>query len=163
MLRLNIPESDMQMLQHERYNHPHPRVMVKMDVVYFKGLGLSNDLICRITGVCDNVVREYCKQYLQGGIARLKEVNFHKPSSALKEHSGTIEQYFTENPPSSISEAVAKIEELTGIKRGETQTRKFLKTLKFRYKKTCSVPAKVLKKEKKTNRECFWKKSLNPD
>ena len=100
---------------------------------------------------------------MEGGIDRLKEVNFYRPNSELKDCSGTIEKYFTENPPSSISQASAKIEELTGIKRGETQIRKFLKSLKFRYIKTGSVPAKVLTEEKKTNRENFWKKNSHHD
>jgi transposase len=163
MIKINISEEEKQLLRHERYNHPHPRVMLKMDVVYLKSLGLKNDLVSEITGVCGNTMREYLKQYLAGGIDRLKEVNFYKPNSELKEYSGTIEKYFTENPPSSISQASAKIEELTGIKRGETQTRKFLKSLNFRFIKAGSVPAKVLTEKKKTNRENFWQKNLTPD
>lgn len=163
MIKINVSEEEKQLLRQERYNHPHPRVMLKMDVVYLKSLGLKNDLVSEITGVCGNTIRDYLKQYMEGGIDRLKEVKFYKPNSELKEYSGTIEQYFTENPPSSISQASAKIEELTGIKRGETQTRKFLKSLKFRYIKTGSVPAKVLTEEKKTNKENFWKKNLTPD
>jgi len=160
MIKIKVTEEDRQLLRYERYNHPHPRVMLKMDVVYLKDLGLKNDLVRKITGVCGNTMREYLKQYMEGGIDRLKEVNFNKPNSELKDYSDTIEKYFTENPPSSISQASAKIEELTGIKRGETQTRKFLKSLKFRYIKTGSVPAKVLTEEKKTNKENFWKKNL---
>jgi len=162
MIKINVTESDKQLLSQERYNHPHPRVMLKMDVVYFKSLGLENDLICKITGVCGNTLREYLKQYNEGGVERLKEVNFYRPNSELNMYSVTIEKYFTDNPPSSISEASAKIEELTGVKRGETQTRKYLKSLNFRYMKTGSVPAKVLTDEKKTNREIFWKKNLLP-
>ena len=163
MIKIKVTEDDKRLLRQERYTHPHPRVMLKMDVVYLKSLGLKNDLISEITGVCGNTLREYLKQYKEGGIDRLKEVNFYRPNSELKEYSGTIEKYFTANPPSSISQASTKIEELTGIKRGETQTRKFLKRLKFRYTKTGSVPAKVLTEEKKTNRENFWKKNLTPD
>jgi transposase len=163
MLKITIPESDIQLLKQERYNHPHPRVMLKMDVVYLKSMGLDNGLICKITGVCGNTMREYLKQYDQGGIEALKTINFYKPSSELKEYLGTIENYFTENPPTSISQASAKIEEITGIKRGETQTRKFLKSLKFKYMKTGSVPAKVLTEAKKTSKENFWRKSLSPD
>jgi len=163
MLKINIPASDLHLLRKERYSHPHPRVMLKMDVVLLKGLGYSNDNIRRITNVCSNTMREYWKQYETGGIEGLKEVNFYKPGSKLKEHSGTIENYFKENPPSSIPQAVAKIEELTGIKRGETQVRKFLKSLGFKHIKACSVPAKALTEEKKTNRGTFWKKSSNPD
>jgi len=163
MIKINVTEDDRQLLRQERYTHPHPRVMLKLDVVYLKSLGLKNDLVSEITGVCGNTMREYLKQYLEGGIDRLKEVNFYRPNSELKDCSGTIEKYFTENPPSSISQASAKIEELTGIKRGETQIRKFLKSLKFRYIKTGSVPAKVLTEEKKTNRENFWKKNSTLD
>ena len=162
MIKINVTESDKQLLSQERYNHPHPRVMLKMDVVYFKSLGLENDLICKITGVCGNTLREYLKQYNEGGVERLKEVNFYRPNSELNMYSVTIEKYFTDHPPSSISEASAKIEELTGVKRGETQTRKYLKSLNFRYMKTGSVPAKVLTEEKKTNREIFWKKNSLP-
>lgn len=163
MLKIKISTTDIELLRQERYTYPHPRVMLKMDVVYLKGLGLDNNLVCAITGVCDNTLREYLKQYSQGGIERLKLVNFYKPSSALKECSGSIERYFMENPPTSISQASAKIEELTGIKRGETQTRKFLKSLNFRYMKTGSVPAKVLTELKKTNKENFWRNPLSLD
>ena len=109
MIKINVTEEDKQLMRQERYTHPHPRVMLKMDVVYLKSIGLKNDLISEITGVCGNTLREYMKQYLEGGIDRLKEVNFHKPNSALKDYFGTIEKYFTENPPSSISQASAKI------------------------------------------------------
>ena len=137
--------------------------MAKMWVLHLKNLGYSNEDICKITGICGNTMREYWKQYEEGGIDRLKEVRFNKPKSELTEFSGTIEQYFIENPPSSILEAAAKIEELTGIKRGETQTRKFLKNLGFKHIKTCSIPAKALTEEKKTSKENFWKKTSNLD
>ena len=163
MLKIYILETDIPLLKHERYNHPHPRVMRKMDVLYLKSLGFSNDDICRIVGICGNTMREYFKQYNEGGIERLKKVNFYRPDSELCEYSGAIEKYLTENPPTSILQASAMIEMITGIKRGETQVRKLLKSLKFKYIKACSVPAKALTEEKKTNIVSFWKKSLNPD
>ena len=163
MIKINFTEEDRQLLYNERYKQPHPRVMLKMDVVYLKSLGLKNDLVTTITRVCGNTMRDYLKQYSEGGIERLKAVNFYKPYSELVEFSGSIESYFTEHPPASISEASEKIEKLTGIKRGETQTRKFMKSLKFRFIKTGSVPAKALTEEKKTNNVNFWKKSSNPD
>jgi transposase len=134
-----------------------------MEVVYLTSLNLGNALVNKIADVCDNTRLAYLKEYNSGGIERLKEVNFYQPSSELKEYSGTIESYFRENPPTSILQAAAKIEELTGIKRGETQVRKFLKSLKFKYAKVGSVPAKALTEEKKTNKENFWKKTWNPD
>jgi transposase len=143
MLKITIPESDIELFKKERFSHPHPRVQQKMDVLYMKGLGIPDALICKIADICGNTMREYFKQYNAGGIHCLREVNFYKPGSELNKYCGTIENYFTENPPTSISEAVAKIAELTGIKRGETQTRKFLKSLGFRHIKSCSIPAKA--------------------
>jgi hypothetical protein len=58
-------------------------------------------------------------------LARINEVSFYHPSSDLQQFSGDIEKYFEDNPLQSISKAAAKIEKLTGIKRGETQVRKF--------------------------------------
>jgi transposase len=61
-----------------------------MEVVYLKGLGYSNKDVCTIANVCDNTVREYLRQYGEGGIERLKEVNFNKPISDLQHYSGSI-------------------------------------------------------------------------
>ncbi|KOR28794.1 transposase, partial [Achromatium sp. WMS1] len=60
-----------------------------------------------------------------------KEIKFHQPQSDLTKHTQTIEAYFRENPPATIKEAMAKIEELTGIKRSETQVRNYLKSIGF--------------------------------
>lgn len=46
--------------------------------------------------------------------------------SESTQHIHTSEAYFTEHPPASAKEAMGKIEELTGLKRSETQIRKFL-------------------------------------
>jgi len=163
MIKLEFSKSDIERLERGRYTHPHPRVMRKMEALYLKSHGLSNPQICEIVKICDNTLREYFNQYLEGGIERLQEIKFYRPGSDLKEFSGTIEQYFSENPPTSISQASAIIEKLTGIKRGETQTRKFLKSLNFRFLKVGSVPNKALDELKKTNSVNFWKKNLNPD
>jgi len=160
MIKVEISESDRSLLKELRYTSHHPRVMCKMDALYMKSLDIDNKLICKILDICPNSLLEYIRQYKRGGIEELSKIKFNKPCSELKVYSGSIEEYFTLHPPASIAEASAKIEKLTGIKRGETQVRKFLKSLKFRYIKTGSVPAKALTEEKKTNRENFWIKNL---
>jgi hypothetical protein len=124
-----------------------------------KDCGLSNNQICLILGICNNTPLSFFKQYTEGGLTRLNEINFNQPESDLKAYSATIEKYLEENPPQSISEAAAKIETLTGIKRGETQVRKFLNDKCFGFGRVGTVPAKALTEEKKTNRETFWNKS----
>lgn len=61
----------------------------------------------------------------------------------MTKHTQTIEAYFRKNPPATIKEAMAKIEELTGIKRSETQVRKYLKSIEFKRRKVGMIPAKA--------------------
>jgi hypothetical protein len=116
-------------------------------------------MICDILQIDGNTLRSYFKEYLSGGIEQLKEINFNRPQSDLQAFAVSIEKYFTENPPKSISEAAARIKELTGIERKETQARKFLKDMVFKHLKVGTVPAKALTEEKKTNSASSWKKS----
>lgn len=88
--------------------------------------------------------------YKEDGIERLKEIKFYCPQSDLLNHKDTLEEYFRKNPPSTISEATAKIEELTGIKRGPTQVRKFLKSIGMRRLKVGMIPSKADPDEQET-------------
>ncbi len=72
------------------------------------------------------------RQYHQGGIERLKELHYKGKPSQLNEQVKTIEAYFQAHPPRKVTEAQAKIEELTGIKRNPTQIRAFLHRLGMR-------------------------------
>jgi transposase len=156
MIHLEIKQEDKEIIAKGRYTELHPRVMQKYDALHLKASGLSNKMICRILGICNNTLLSFFKQYNEGGLARINKVSFYQPQSDLQPFSGEIEKYFAENPPQSISEAAAKIEKLTGIKRGETQVRKFLKDKGFRFRKVGTIPAKALTEEKKTNSEYFW-------
>ena len=54
-----------------------------------------------------------------------------------------LEAYFHEHPPATINEAIAKIEELTGIKSKREQVRVFLRKLGLNPRKVGMVPAKA--------------------
>jgi len=159
MIQIKFSEEDIKIFQHERYHHPHPHVMRKMEVLFLKSLGLSQAMICLIAGVSPNTIRAYFKEYLEGGIEKVKELNFYRPKSLLATCTLSIESFLKEHPPISISQAAGMIEELTGIKRGITQTRQFLKSLGFSFRKVGAVPNKALTEEKKTNNESFWTKN----
>jgi transposase len=93
-----------------------------MEALLLKSQNLPHEQICQITGISVNTLRHYPQAYIEGGIDRLKEIRFYRQQSKLLEHKNTIEDYFREHPPATIKEAIAKIEELTGIKRSPTQT-----------------------------------------
>ena len=159
MLKIDIKAEDAVKLRTELYSQVHPHIMKKYIALHLKQCGLSNNLICNILDICNNTLLSYFKEYIEGGLEKLQSLNFYCPQSDLQEFSGDILKYFEKNPPSSISEAAAKIEELTGVKRGETQVRKFLKDKGFRFRTVGRVPAKALTEEKKTSKENFWKRS----
>jgi transposase len=142
MLQLNISEVELKEIEYQRYQHPHPRVQRKMEALYLKAKGLPHHQIAELVGICDNTLRDYFEQYQQGGVAALTQLNFYRPTSQLQDHKESLEAYFLAHPPNSIPQAVAKIEELTGLVRSPTQVGIFLKKLGFKRLKTYSVPAK---------------------
>jgi transposase len=124
-----------------------------MWVIHLKSLGkIPHELISEITGVSPNTMRTYFNEYKTGGIGRLKQINFYQPKSKLVEQKASIEQYFMDNPPATISEASSKIEELTGIKRGLTQTAKFLKGIGMKLRRVGSIPANANNEIKKKSK-----------
>jgi len=143
MIRIEFTEEEIQTLNYERYHHPHPRVQRKMEALWLKSKKLQHIQIAELTSVSLNTVTEYLHEYKDGGIEKLKELNFNKPESKLKEHTLTIESYFREHPPATIKEAMGKIEKLTGIKRSETQVKKFLEFIGIKRRKVGMLPSKA--------------------
>jgi len=120
-------EHDRDAIHHDRFHHPHPRVQLKMEVLWLKSQGISHTQIARLTRLGRRTVQRYFDEFLDGGLALVRTVPFHQPTSVLERHADTLEAYFLENPPRSTAEAQAAIERLTGIRRGLTQVRQFLK------------------------------------
>lgn len=156
MIHLNISKEEQDQLHYERYNHPHPRVQKKMEVLFLKSTNkLSHELICEIAKITPNTLRSYLRDYQKGGIEKLKELNFYRPESQLKEHTQTIEKYLMDHPPATIAEASCMIEKLSGVKRGLTQTGIFIKSLGVKLRKVGTIPAKALDDSKKKSRKNF--------
>ena len=143
MIKIEFTSADKLALNYERYHHPHPRVQIKMSALWLKSQGLSHQEICRLTGISPNTLRKYLQDYFEGGIEKLKEINFNRPTSKLTEHQQKIADYFRSDPPANINEAIAKIEGITGIRRSPTQVRLFLKEIGMRTLKVGFVPGKA--------------------
>jgi len=165
MLQISFTPEDREKLHYERFNHPNPFVQKKMEVLYLKSLDLKlpHKQIAEIANVTHNTMLGYFMDYQTGGIEKLKEVKFYRQQSKLEEHKQRIEQYFLQNPPASLSEASAKIEALTGIKRGLTQTGKFIKKLGMKLRKVGSIPGKAITESKKKNKRNSKQPNWNQD
>jgi hypothetical protein len=114
MLKIEFSEADVKALHYERYHHPHPRVQRKMDALYLKSPALSHQEICHLSGITGNTLRGYLRDYQRGGIEQLKQLNFHRPESALMRHRTSLEDHFQKHPSASVNQAQAVIEGANG-------------------------------------------------
>ena len=143
MLSIEFSEEDKQALLYERFHHPHPRVQIRMEALWLKSQGMEHQAITQLVGISANTLRSYLRAYQSGGIERLKEIRFYRPSSALMPHAQSLEAHFRKHPPISMNAAIATIETLTGIRRSPTQVRLFLKRMGMKRLKVGVFPAKA--------------------
>jgi transposase len=126
-IQLELSPEILKEIHYQRYNHPAPLVQRRMEALWLKGHGLLHGQIAELVGVTENTLRDYFELYQQGGLEKLKELNYYRPESKLNAHILSLEAHFRENPPASIKEAQSEIEAITGVKRSETQVAEFLK------------------------------------
>lgn len=143
MLKIEFSTEEIEALHYERFHHPHPRVQLKMEAVYLKSQKLPHQEICRLTGLTGNTLRAHLRDYKEGGLERLKQLNFYQPQSPLLAQRESLEQYFKLHPPATIKQARAMIAAQTGLERSPTQIREFLRKLGLKCRKVGMIPAKA--------------------
>ena len=159
MIRITFTPEHLEQLRYERFHHPHPRVQQKMEALLLKSQGLPHRRFVGSSASAGNTLRGVFPRVRgrrRGGIEAVEL--FTGSQGELAAHRTTLDAYFREHPPATIKEAVAKIEELTGIQRGETQVRQFSKSIGMRRLKVGFVPAKADVEEQ----ERFKKEKLEP-
>jgi transposase len=128
MTRLTFSEQEQQALHQERFEHPHPRVQLRMEVLWLISQGLANAEAARLAAVSEATVDRYLASYRQGGLEALRQLQWGKSStSQLLKHRACLEESFRQNPPHTVAEACQRIKDETGIQRRPTQVRAFLK------------------------------------
>jgi transposase len=165
MRSITFTADDRRALARDRYHHPDPRVQRKMEVLWLKSHGLNHDQIAAYADVSRRTVQRYLDQYIEGGLSRLRQGRWHQPRSALAEHRASLEEYRAKHPVRSAKQARAIIEQRTGIRRGLSQVRRFLKDhLGLRWRKTGAIPVPPKKTVAEHAREqaAFLRKELEP-
>ena len=72
MLQMKLAQEEQEALRYERFNYPHPRVQKKIEAVLLKSYGLPHGLVANILGIDEGTLRDYLREYQQGGIEKLK-------------------------------------------------------------------------------------------
>jgi transposase len=158
MIEVEFTEEEIKQLHYLRFNHPHPRVQLKMEVLYLKSQGLLQNEIAKLAKVTTETVRNYIKEFQAGGIESLKTIKFRRQESEMAKHRQTIREYFEANPEASLPQIAATIQRLTGLQRSSVQVSKFLQKEGLRRMKVGMIPAKA-DVEKQAE---FLEKELNP-
>lgn len=138
--RIQLTEEQQRVVHAERDAHPQEHVRRKMLVLWLLHCGLSRDKAAEVAGLGRATVQRYLAAYRDGGLDGLRRWRVVGPVSDLAEHTETIKTSLTEKPVRTVAEAADRIEQLTGLRRGLTQTRVFLKGIGLRWQRTRAVP-----------------------
>ena len=143
MDKIEFTTAERESLHYWRFHHPHPQVQRKMEALYLKSQGLAPGEIRRLCAISTTTFYRYLHAYREGGIEKLTEVPLPRRRSQLADYRASIEADLRQRPPASVAEAAARIAALTGLQRGPTQVRQFLKSLGMKPRKVGQIPAKA--------------------
>lgn len=137
---VQLTESEQQLVRHERFHHPHPGIQRRFEVIWLLHCGQLQAQVCQIAGVSLKTVDRILRDYSERGLDGVRRWDCTGPTSKLQAHAATLEQMFRDHPPRTIAEAAELIEQATGIRRGPTQVRAFLKRLGLKWRRIGAVP-----------------------
>jgi transposase len=135
-----LPESEQVIVAAERDSHPDPVVRRKMLVLWSTHCGVPRAKTAAVAGVGRATAQRYLAAYRAGGLDELRRWAVTGPVSDLATFAEKIKNDLTATPVRTTAEARDRIEALTGIRRGLTQTRTFLAGLGFTWQRTRAVP-----------------------
>ena len=142
MARINVllSQAEQAIVASERYSHPDLHVRKKMLVLWSVHSGLTRFQAGQVAGVGRATVQRYLAAYRDGGLDGLRHWGVVGPVSELAAFSEKIKASLNQTPVRTIAEAADRIKQITGLERGLTQTRVFLKDLGFRWQRTRAIP-----------------------
>lgn len=128
-------------IERDRFRHPDPLVQRRMEVLWLKAHGERHVRIAELAGLSRATVQRVLDQYETGGVQAVRTFYWHVPTSELTPHQSLLEGEFRRRPPHTVAEACERIEQLTGVRRGPTRVREFLReTMGLRWRKVAAVP-----------------------
>jgi transposase len=135
-----------------------------MEILWGKHLGFTHEGIAALAGVSRSTVQRCLTTFHQGGLERIRDVPTQQPRSELDAHRASLEKVLQEQPVRSVKHARHLIEQATGIRRGLTQVRLFLRRLGLAPRKVAAIPVppgSTLPEHVKTQAE-FRETTLEP-
>lgn len=155
-IKIEFLQEDIEVIKQQRFLHPDPKVQLRLEALFLKIHKIPHADVCQMLGIHITTLSRWITSYRTEGLQCLMSLGYGNRVSDLEPFKGTLKQYFEKNPPSSISEAAEKIKSLTGIQRGLTQVRKYLKSMGFKFIKAGSLPGKADPEKQEEFKKKLW-------
>jgi transposase len=138
--RVRLTEDEQRIVNEERVSHPNLRVREKMLVLWLLHCGAKREKAAEIAGVGRATVQRYVAAFRNGGLDGLRQWSPHRPLSEMAAYREVIRESFEKQPARTVAEACERIFQLTGLRRGPSQVRKFLKDMGLKFQRVRMIP-----------------------
>ena len=139
-LRVRLTEEEQRIVNEERTSHPNERIRERMLVLWLLHSGVTRQKAAEIVGVGRATVQRYVAAYRDGGLDGLRRWDPNRPESEMAAYRAMIRESFEKQPVHTVAEACERIFQLTGLRRGPSQVRKFLKGLGLKFQRVRVIP-----------------------
>jgi transposase len=150
--RVRLTEEQQRIVNEERVSHPHMRVREKMLVLWLLHCGSTREQAAEVVRVSRATVQRYVAAFRAGGLDGLRQLNPHRPVSEMAADRDLIRESFEEQPARTMAEACERIFQLTGLRRGPSQVRQFLKDMGLKFNRVRAIPVPPKKSWPSTSR-----------
>ena len=150
--RVRLTEEQQRIVTEERVAHPNLRVREKMLVIWLLHCGATREKAAEIVGIGRATVQRYVAAFRAGGLDGLRQWKPRRPSSEMAAYRELIRESFEKQPARTVAEACDRIFRLTGLRRGPSQVRKFLKDMGLKFQRVRMIPVPPKKTWQSTSR-----------
>jgi len=138
--RVNLTEEEQQVVNEERESHPNLAVRRRMLALWLLHCGLTRAEAAEAALMGLATVERVVVAFRTGGFDSLRKWNRKGPTSELAPYRDLIRGSFEKEPVRSVAEAADRIEKMTGLRRGPTQVRKFMRGMGMKWQCMRAVP-----------------------
>jgi transposase len=139
-LRVQLTKEEQRVVNEERISHPNERIRERMLVIWLLHNGVKRQKAAEIAGVGRATVQRFVAAFREGGLDGLRRWDPNRPVSEMVAYRDLIRDSFEKQPARTVAEACERIFQLTGLRRGPSQVRKFLKDLGLKWQCVRAIP-----------------------
>ncbi|MDR0429097.1 MAG: hypothetical protein LBH58_01280 [Tannerellaceae bacterium] len=144
LIQLNLSEEKIRELNYKLFEELNPQIQKRLLSVYLKAFfSVSNEFLANVLYVHRNSVDTWIRIYREQGLDALMSLHYKPRESELNAYTEKIKEICSGSLIGTVKEFAHKIEEQTGIKRGLTQIRKFIRRIGINHLQSGHIPAKA--------------------